>query len=62
MTCDACANSVQKNLQSIEGVREATVNRERKSAVIKTERDISDNEIYKAFEDLNFNIVDVKSN
>ncbi|GAB3806409.1 heavy-metal-associated domain-containing protein [Virgibacillus kimchii] len=60
MTCDGCANSVQKHLQAIDGVEKATVNRETKSAVIKGQNEVSDNEIHDSLDGLKYNVVDIK--
>lgn len=60
MTCDGCANNVQKHLQAINGVTEVVVNRESKSAVIKGINEVSDNEIHESLEGLKYNVVDIK--
>lgn len=61
MTCDGCANNVLRHLQNIEGVTEVTVNREAKSALVKVQREVSDNKIHESLEGLKYKIIDIKN-
>lgn len=60
MTCDGCANTVLRKLQSIEGVTEVTVRRETNSALIKGENEVSNEAIHASLADVKYNITEIQ--
>lgn len=60
MTCNGCANTVLRKLQSIEGVTEVTVSRETNSAVIRGENEVSNEAIYESLADVKYNVTEIQ--
>ncbi|WP_057913591.1 heavy metal translocating P-type ATPase [Peribacillus muralis] len=61
MTCAACANRIEKGLNRLEGVEEATVNLALEKSIIKYDAEIvSDLDIEKKIQDLGYDVVKEK--
>lgn len=61
MTCAACANRIEKGLNRLEGVKEATVNLALEKSVIKYDASIvSDSDIEMKIQDLGYDVVKEK--
>ncbi|MCK1993763.1 copper-translocating P-type ATPase [Peribacillus muralis] len=61
MTCAACANRIEKGLNRLEGVEEATVNFALEKSIIKYDAEIvSDLDIEKKIQDLGYDVVKEK--
>lgn len=60
MHCDNCKNSVEKELNKIEGAA-ARVNLHKKTAVVDVSRDVSDEEIRAAVEKAGFETVKIET-
>ncbi|MGG5341791.1 heavy-metal-associated domain-containing protein [Enterococcus sp. AZ192] len=56
MKCDGCVNIVKENFESIAGVQQATVDLEKKSASITSDREISNTELQKALSETKFTV------
>ena len=56
MMCNHCKMSVEKALNALDGVESAEVNLEAKEAVIKTSKEVSNDEITKAITDIGFEV------
>lgn len=56
MKCDGCVNIVKENFESIAGVQQATVDLEKKSASITSDREISNAELQKALSETKFTV------
>ncbi|WP_311564596.1 heavy metal translocating P-type ATPase [Peptoniphilus duerdenii] len=54
MSCNHCVASVKKALEGIDGVREADVNLEDKSARVELDKDLADEALVKAVEDAGY--------
>lgn len=59
MKCDGCAETVLKCLKSIEGVTEASVNLEDKSALVEGHNKVSDQAIYESLANEKYKIVNI---
>ena len=55
MSCEHCSTSVEKSLNAIDGVQ-ASVNLEKKSASIRSKKEISDDELIKAVTDCGYSV------
>ncbi|MGE6376804.1 heavy metal translocating P-type ATPase [Peribacillus muralis] len=61
MTCAACANRIEKGLNKLEGVKEATVNLALEKSVVKYDAEIiSDTDIEMKIQDLGYDVVKEK--
>lgn len=60
MQCNHCKMTVEKALNSIEGVTKAEVNLESKTAVIESNKDIDNSKINKAIEEVGFRTKEIK--
>lgn len=60
MQCNHCKMTVEKALNSIEGVTKVEVNVESKTAVIESNKDIDNSKINKAIEEAGFTIKEIK--
>lgn len=60
MKCDGCASTVLNRLQSIGGVTEVAVSREHKTAVIKGNKDVSDDVIFQSLVDEKYNVLEIQ--
>lgn len=60
MQCEHCKARVEKVLNSIEGVISADVSLEDKKAIIRTNKDIENNKIIEAIDDIGFTVKEVK--
>lgn len=60
MKCDGCATTVLKHLQSIEGVSGVTVKREKNSAMISGENEVSDKAIHESLADVKYNVIKIQ--
>lgn len=56
MKCDGCVNIVKENFESIAGVQHATVDLEKKSASITSDREISNTELQRALSETKFTV------
>ena len=54
MSCNHCVASVKKALEGIDGVREADVRLEDKSARVELDKDLADEALVKAVEDAGY--------
>lgn len=57
MTCGSCEKIVAKRMRAIEGVIEATVSKDKGTAVISSTRQISDDEFIQALADTHYHII-----
>ncbi|MBP5446354.1 MAG: heavy-metal-associated domain-containing protein [Acholeplasmatales bacterium] len=60
MKCSGCANRVNNALKSIKGIKKIDVNLENKCANITYKKDITNEELTKAIEDLGFKVVGIE--
>jgi copper chaperone len=56
MKCDGCVKIVKENFEKIAGVQAATVDLESKTAVVTSEREISNEELQNALSETKFTI------
>lgn len=56
MKCDGCVTIVKENFEKINDIQSATVNLEQKSAVIKSNREISTQELQDALSETKFTV------
>ncbi len=61
MQCNHCKMSVEKALNSVEGIEKAEVILEEKKAIIMCSKEIDENEIKKVIDDIGFVVVDIIS-
>lgn len=59
MKCDGCADTVLQCLKSIEGVTEASVNLENKSALVESHNEVSDQAIYESLANEKYKVVKI---
>lgn len=59
MQCNHCKMSVEKALNSIDGIEQAEVILEEKKAIIKCNKNIEANEIKKVIDDAGFTVIDI---
>jgi Copper chaperone len=59
MHCKNCAASVTKALESIDGVRRATVNLEAKSVALTLSAAVEDAVLREAIDDIGFDVVEI---
>lgn len=57
MTCGSCEKIVAKRMKTIEGVMEATVSKDNRTAVVTSTRQISNDEFIQALADTHYNII-----
>jgi len=57
MTCDHCANRVQKNVNSISGIKNAKVNLAQGELVVEYDKEVSKETIKKVVDDLGYELV-----
>ena len=60
MQCNHCKMTVEKALNSIEGVNNVKVDLEKKNAVIEFEKEIDNNKIKEVIEEAGFVVKDIK--
>lgn len=60
MSCNHCKMTVEKALNSLEGVTEVEVSLENKSATIKTNKQVENTKIREVIIDAGFNVIDIK--
>lgn len=56
MKCDGCVNIVKENFEKIADVQSATVDLEKKSASVTSDREISNNELQNALSETKFTV------
>ena len=56
MKCDGCVNIVKENFEKIAGVQSATVDLEKKSAFITSDREISNDELQQSLSETKFTV------
>lgn len=56
MTCMHCAGSVTKALQSLDGVKKATVDLKRKTATVEIDDKVTDAMLHAAIEDIGYEV------
>jgi copper chaperone len=56
MKCDGCVKIVKENFEKIAGVQGATVNLANKTAIVTSEREISNEELQKALSETKFTV------
>ncbi|WP_207695716.1 hypothetical protein DOK67_0001583 [Enterococcus sp. DIV0212c] len=56
MKCDGCVNIVKENFEAIDGVQAATVDLEKKSASIISDKEISNDELQKSLAETKFTV------
>lgn len=59
MQCNHCKMSVEKALNSIEGVQKVDVSLENKTAIIENEKEIENSEIIKVIEEEGFKVIEI---
>ena len=60
MMCAHCTARVQKALEAVEGVKEAAVSLEDKTAAVQLEKEVSDQVLTAAVTDAGYEVTDVK--
>ena len=60
MQCNHCKMSVEKALNSIEGIEKVEVDLDGKKAVIESNKEIEDSKIKSVIEEAGFNVVEIK--
>ena len=60
MMCNNCKARVEKVLNQIDGIEDVKVSLENKNAIIKTNKEIDNNLIIEAIEDIGFTVKGVK--
>lgn len=60
MSCNHCKMTVEKALKSMNGVTKVEVSLENKNAVIKSNKEIEDDEIKKTIDEIGFNVKEIK--
>ena len=60
MHCDNCKNSVERQINKIDGAS-ATVNLRKKIAVVEYDRELDDEDLRKAVERLDFKVTGIES-
>ena len=60
MSCNHCKMSVEKALNSLEGVTKAEVNLENKNAIIEASKEIEKSKIIKVIEEAGFEVKEIK--
>ena len=60
MQCNHCKMAVEKALNNLNGVTDAQVNLENKSAIIKLSQEVNDSEIKKAIEEAGYEVKEIK--
>ena len=60
MQCNHCKMSVEKALNSIEGITSVEVNLENKNAVIEFNKEIENDKIKSVIEEAGFEVIDIK--
>ncbi|MBO0474299.1 hypothetical protein IGL98_000732 [Enterococcus sp. DIV0840] len=56
MKCDGCVNIVKENFEKIAGVQSASVDLEKKSASVTSDRDISNAELQNSLSETKFTV------
>lgn len=56
MKCDGCVTIVKENFEKIAGVQSATVDLEQKSAAIKADREVSNDELQASLAETKFTV------
>lgn len=59
MHCMHCASSVEKAVASLEGVKDAKVNLDKKTCTAKLSGEVNDDAIKSAIKDAGFEVVDI---
>lgn len=57
MTCGSCERIIAKRIRAIEGVKEATVSKDKGTAVISSTRQIANDEFIQALADTHYHII-----
>ncbi len=60
MQCNHCKMTVEKALNSIEGIIKAEVNLENKNAIIETKKEVSNNQITQVIEEAGFQVINIE--
>ncbi len=60
MQCNHCKMTVEKGLNSIEGIIKAEVNLENKNAIIETKKEVSNNQITQVIEEAGFQVINIE--
>lgn len=60
MQCEHCKMRVEKVLNSINGIKNVSVNLDNKNVVIECEGEIEEDNIKEAIEEIGFEVVDIK--
>ncbi len=60
MSCNHCKMTVEKALKFMNGVTKVEVSLENKNAVIKSNKEIEDDEIKKTIDEIGFNVKEIK--
>ncbi|EOH93372.1 hypothetical protein UAW_02620 [Enterococcus haemoperoxidus ATCC BAA-382] len=56
MKCDGCVNIVKENFEKISGVQSASVDLEKKSASVTSDREISNDELQNSLSETKFTV------
>lgn len=60
MKCEGCANAVRKSFLKVEGVNEAVINLETKSALIQGDVSVDETALRESLADTNYSVVGIK--
>ncbi len=60
MGCEHCTRKVEDALRKIEGVSRVTVSLDKKNALVELNKDITDEVLKKAIEELDYEVLDIK--
>lgn len=60
MKCSGCANRVKNALSSIKGIKKIDVNHETKLAKVTYKKDISNDDITRVINELNFKVISIE--
>ena len=60
MYCEHCAKRVTEALKSLNGVKSVTISLEEKNAEVVLKKDVEDEVLKGAIEDIGFGVVDIK--
>ena len=60
MHCDNCKTSVERKIEKLDGAL-CTVNLSKKTAVVKLSREISEEVLFKVIKELDFKVLDMKT-
>lgn len=60
MHCEHCAKKVENTLEKVAGVSKVTINLKKKEAVVSMNQPVSNNQIRKEIENLEYQVLEIK--